>query len=52
MAASAEADLFAAALALPASEWSRYLDRACGENRALQARLRALLYALKMPDRS
>lgn len=38
-----EEDLFAAALALPAAERVHYLERACGKDIGLFARLQALL---------
>lgn len=40
-----EEDLFAAALALPTAERERYLQRACGSNAHVLARLTALLDA-------
>jgi eukaryotic-like serine/threonine-protein kinase len=40
-----EEDLFAAALALPGSERTRYLERACGGNVDLLLRLRAMVEA-------
>ena len=47
---SREEVLFAAALALPPAERSTYLERTCGADHALRARLEALLAAHASPD--
>ena len=47
---SNEEALFAIALTKPAAERTAWLDRECGEDKALRARLEALLAAHEQPD--
>lgn len=50
MTPSSEEALFALALAKPAAERARWLDRECGGNLALRARLEVLLAAHEQPE--
>lgn len=45
-----EEALFALALAKPSAERTVFLDRECGDDKALRARLEALLAAHEQPD--
>ncbi|MBL9126704.1 MAG: serine/threonine protein kinase, partial [Verrucomicrobiales bacterium] len=51
MTSSAEEALFALALAKPATERAAWLDRECGNDRALRQRLEVLLAAHEEPER-